>query len=492
MDFVFDSVVQKGNNKGVGFLKISEVSDLFDINQQVRCTIFSDSAHQDFFSKIKKYSNSKGIYVPKDICAINDFFGKRIKVKLAKINGFYSKIGADGKFYIPLEVAQQLKLEDKDILKIKVILPDGSVLEKYSLVRFREHKGSCEYSLVLNSKLKGIGGIINLEKLQSQILKKKSNELVITKLLKGLNFARINNDKFIILEPNKQPIFLRSDIKLKDIAYYLGCYFADGTKRGNSWAIAASTLEQARFYLDMHAFLTFESVLDFTLSYTKSNKNNISESELIRIWESYLGITRIKRRFRFAKGVNAGKTNEYGTLIMRKHKMLLLVVYNRLLEILISEIIKTKNFDLAEDFICGVLEGDGCPNAKTRGHIIITTNLKELRILGKVFKCSGISYKLREDSKGKNNGTITIGSLEILKNFNNLKDKLFAHYPKRRKLLFERLKKVGGVRYMLGMQDYASSWVKAELKKQGLLNNKYKLTVKGQKMADYFNNLNIF
>jgi hypothetical protein len=47
---------------------------------------------------------------------------------------------------------------------------------------------------------------------------------------------------------------VNTNLKLSDLAFYLGAYFADGTRKGNSWAICASTFEQAKYYLKMHNF----------------------------------------------------------------------------------------------------------------------------------------------------------------------------------------------------------------------------------------------
>lgn len=488
MEIDFDSIIQAGNNKGVGFLKISkDKRDLFDINQQVECFLNFDSVDASFFARIKEYSHSKGVYVPKKICKSKNLLGRKVTVNLKKLNGFHARVGPEGRVYIPLEIAHKLNLKKNDIVRVLVNV-NSEVVEKYSLIRFRKRKKSSEFFLLLEPKRNGQSVILKIDKLQSSIGRVANKNM--SKLLDGLYFANINKNRLILFGANKVPMFLKRNLKLEDLAYYLGCYFADGTKKGNSWGICASTLEQGKFYLDTHKSLTFEPALDFTLSFTKTKNKKINEESLVNKWGDYLKISPIKKRFRFAIGANLGKTNDSGTLIMREHKALLLIIYNRLLELLINEIEEGKNKSLAMDFICGVLEGDGSASARKRGHIIITTNKKELKILDKIFRCSNIKYKILED-KGKNRGTIRIGALEILKNFDELKDKLFIYYPKRRQRLFERLTQMGCVKYILGKQEKSPGWVKAELKKQGLLNNKYEPTKKGKEIAAYLQSVTV-
>ncbi len=137
--------------------------------------------------------------------------------------------------------------------------------------------------------------------------------------------------------------------------------------------------------------------------------------------------------------------------------------YNNLLNFLINQIKRDKNKELALEFICGILEGDGAPSAKSRGHIVISTNKKEISILKEIFrvlKFKHIGYK-----EIKNSAYIRIGSIEIIKNISFLKDKLFRYYPKRRKRLQQRLGQTGCAKYLLGKNKKTSNWLIGQLKK---------------------------
>ena len=134
---------------------------------------------------------------------------------------------------------------------------------------------------------------------------------------------------------------------------------------------------------------------------------------------------------------------------------------------------------MANDFILGVLEGDGSVGAE-RGHLIITTNLEELDILSSIMKYTNLDF--RERVEGKNKGIIYIGSIEIIKNISILKDKLFRYYPKRRKRLKERLAQTGCARFLLGKSKKTSNWLIGQLNNYGILNGKGKLTKEGRKI----------
>ena len=130
--------------------------------------------------------------------------------------------------------------------------------------------------------------------------------------------------------------------------------------------------------------------------------------------------------------------------------------------------------DLALDFILGVLEGDGCVGPEGRGHLVIATNNIELQILTEVLSCAGFKYNVRKE--GENRNCVHIGLLEIIKNISILKDKIFIYYPKRRKLLKERLANTASVRFLLGETNKTSNWLIGQFKKMGILDECGNLT----------------
>ena len=166
--------------------------------------------------------------------------------------------------------------------------------------------------------------------------------------------------------------------------------------------------------------------------------------------------------------------------MIKENRQVLLELYNALIASLLEEIKHTNNIELAIDFFCGVLEGDGSVPSKTHGHITIATNKHEYKAIEDVIKVTGIKSKTTFDSP--NRVSIRIGSLEILRNFDHLKDKIFAFYPKRKRMLFERLQTVGAVKFLMEQNHEPTGWVKAWLKKNGFVDNNYELTKKGLKL----------
>ena len=130
----------------------------------------------------------------------------------------------------------------------------------------------------------------------------------------------------------------------------------------------------------------------------------------------------------------APNKNQYGSLVLKENRQLTQIFYNELLNFLYDEVITKNNKILATNFICGAMEGDGCVNSKTHGHIIITTNNKEIELLKDICDRSYLKYSIRRWKGKKNRVDLVIGSLEIIKNIPILKDKLFKYYPKRRKM----------------------------------------------------------
>ena len=167
---------------------------------------------------------------------------------------------------------------------------------------------------------------------------------------------------------------------------------------------------------------------------------------------------------------------------MKEYRKVVQIYYNKLLEFICNYIIKNDDKKSAIDFICGVLEGDGCAAAKKRGHITISSNINDVKLLEKILKISNLDFKITKE--GDNKVSIRLNSLSILKNLNLLKDRVFHYYPKRRKIFIERFCSIGAIKFILSKQTHASGWVKAWLKKEDILNEKYQLTSKGRKIRN--------
>lgn len=479
MELRFASQIRKGNNKGTGFTYLpKDKIKLFNLGDVVSVRLSKDK----FFAKIISYSHRLGLYIPRYIAIRNNLINAKVEIRLKKVDGFYAKMYSDGRVYIPKDIIENQKLKNNDIVLIKGIEDGITVREKFSRVHIIKRKNrSSEYLCIFDKIFYKKRLLFRIEK-RSQGNRKDLNQIAV-QLLKDMHYAFVAEDSVIVFKGNKVPVILNTKIEYPDIAFYLGAYFADGTKKGNSWAICASTFEQARYYLKMHNLLIKDSEPEFTISYT--NINNLNNEKIKRrlaeMWEEKTGIKIDKLRIRKPSGELNGKWNKYGTLVIKEHKQILLDLYNALLEFLIKEILSKRDKQLALNFICGVMEGDGYAAANPVGSIKIWTNKKDLPLLKNVFEVIEIKYKTSKHDFNKY--SLDVGALEILRNFHFLKDKIFVLYPKRRKTLLERLKTVGAVKF-LTENHKSTNWVKAWLKDNSFCNRNYKITDKGLRLGN--------
>jgi len=482
MELKFISQIRKGNNRGTGFICLPKgKADSLILDDWVR-TELSENIY--FLSKIISYSHRQGVYVPKNIVVENNLLNKKTKIQIKKIDGFYAPVGSDGRVYIPYDVVKSESLHRNKIVSIKAMDNNKVIQEKYVkiYVSRRPERKREEFICYVDKNLSGRTLVFQIEKL-SRIPQNGEMDPIVTKLLQGTHYAFIGKNSVIIFKGNKVPAIINTSLKLLEIAFYIGAYFADGTKKGNSWAICASTFEQAKYYLKIHNLLIKDSKPEFTISYTNIyniDHNNLKR-DLAKIWQKEVSIKVNKFRIRKPTGKSITKWNKYGTLIIREHRQILLDIYNALIESLINEILFRKDKKLAIDFICGVMEGDGCASATKRGHVMIFANKDDTQPLEKILKVAQIKFKVNKE--GKNKYSLRIGALEILRNFCLLKDKIFILYPKRRKNLFERLKTVGAIKFLAGNHQ-PTSWVKSWLKNNGFCDKNYKITGSGLNVSN--------
>ncbi len=473
----FISLPRKGNNKGAGFVFLPKKAEsFFKFGEKVRVELFGNI---HFFANLARANSRVGVYIPKDIALKNNLLQKEIEIKVVKTEGFHSRVSADGRIYLPLDIAKELKLKQNDIVFVKGTERNKIVEEKYLKVSVNKRKrGKKEYTVVFGRSFHKRELLFQLEKKTSD---NKNIAPILKKVLRGMHCALLNYHSLIVFSGNKVPAVINSKFQFSDIALYLGAYFADGTKKGNSWAICASTFEQANFYWKMHKFLIKDTRPEFNISYTNIHNENHNRvtTKLKKIWKEKTNIKVKKFRIRDVSGKLHGKHNQYGTLIIREHRQILLDIYNGLLKILINEIISKKNKDIGMNFLCGVIEGDGCAPARKRGHISVALNRKSSDILKNIIKAIGIKSKITQE--GEDKYFLKIGALEILRNFFYFKGKLFALYPKRKEKLFERLRTVGAVKYLLGNHEPAS-WVKTWFLRNGFVDKNYKFTTNGLKL----------
>ena len=74
--------------------------------------------------------------------------------------------------------------------------------------------------------------------------------------------------------------------------------------------------------------------------------------------------------------------------------------------------------------------------------------------------------------------------MEVIKNISILKDRIFKYYPKRRKLLKERLANTPSIRYLLGKTNKTSNWLIGQFNEMKIFGGNGNLTEFGKKTKE--------
>lgn len=485
MTIEMQTKVIKGNNKNTGFIRLPyNLRMNYTINEDYKINLTFDSKFISFFGKVKNYSGL-GFYIPAKIVQKYSLMTKNVNIKTKKLEGFHTTLGCDGRLYIPCKIGNKLKLRNKIPILVEGKINDKTI-KKYSLVFVRKHKKKeNEYMIMMGPEYARLPGIFQIKEITNSknLLNKQ-----IQSLIKDYIHTPIDKNKTIIFYGNRRPVIINNNLILSNFAHYLGCYFADGTKKGTSWAISASTFKQAKYFINSHNSIILNRNVKFDLTYTCYDEFGDKSRLILKDkWKDNTGVIIDKIRHINSKVKTSENRNIYGSLRIKENKELTLLIYNKILHNLIDTIIKNRNKDLALNFICGVLEGDGSPNAKSKGHIHISTNKFEIKTLKEIFTIAG--FKCKGYLEGKNKATIRIGLLEIIDNLKFLQHELFKYYPKRRQKMIRRIFNTGTVKYLVGEQKNTSGFVKSILKKSNILDKRHYLTNKGKEIRNILLNL---
>jgi len=468
--------VWKGNKKGAGFVRLTKNTQDLHLNNKIKVNILDgNSILTTFYASLASYKNYIGFYIPQKICSFYKLLGKELEFEVEKVNGFYTKLWNDGRLYVPYEIANELQLKPNELVLIEGRI-ENLTKTKVCKIKVREKNSKKEYCCIFSPEFKNKSGLFIIKKKLSKYDLKEP----LKSIVKDLDYGILDNHKIVILQ-YKSEIHINPQIRLDDnLFYYLGCYFADGTRK-NTWAITASTFNQAKFYKEMHERLILNPEYKssyISISLKKDRKVNLEEIK--KLWERECNIEVKSIRTRTIIG-NSLKTHLYGSFIIRDNRKVTLLYYQKLLDYVINYITNEKNQKAALNFICGVLEGDGSPSAKKGGYIIISSNKEDAAILQKILKIADVDYSIQKDF---NRVYVRLSALGLLSKLELIWGKIFAYYPKRRKKFIERFSKIGAVRFIIGEQNYCASWVKSWLRRNDILDKNYELTPKGKRIKN--------
>jgi len=471
---VSKAFIAKINKKETGFIRLpKEERKTFAMGEQIKVTI---NPNIQFFAKIRK-CGVPGVYVPKQIIQQHKLCGE-YNIIFERTNNFSVNIAKDGRIYVPNKLGKKIHLQHDDVIKVEGAI-DNQDKVIYGRVRVRKKHKTTEYMLFIGIQLANKNLIINtISKAPNK--KIKSKEIDFNSLLSKYNFVEVAEDNIILYLGQRVPIIINTKISLKDVAHFLGCFFADGTKRGVDWGICASTFEQANYYKEMHSLIIPDNKLNINLTITVAKNDNKQVEKSLKLWKKNCNedVKRVYKNFSDSKGYT--NRNKFGTLVIKEHRQLTQIYYNNLVLYLLDKIKKKNNYILAQEFICGVIEGDGCLNARNRGHIQITTNDKEVKLLEEFLNCSKLEFKTHKEKNGK--FYVNISGLSIIENMETLGNILFKYYPKRKNILVERLCASPTAQFIIGMRNTTSAWILKRFREKGILNEKDKLTAKGKRI----------
>lgn len=455
--------LKRANSSGTGLFRLP--NNIEPPNSLVSVEILDTNI--EFKARIRLYDGKPVVYVPKEIAKGLD---GGLVIRVTRIDGNYAKVGSDGRIYLKKDLVEQYGIKPRSI--IKIITKDFS---RFVTVNYRKRNHKEEYMCMVGPTL--AKKTIKFE-IENNYEKPAGNVGLFLpkariKYLRGEAIVSINNAR---------NISLASNIPLDKYAYYLGAYFADGTKKGNSWALCASSTTQANYYINRHSSIVLKPKFNFAITYTNFGESDPEIEKKVRgYWKE---VPRAKLRIIRSKGkIRSKKTNEFGTLVIKENSRTIVKVYNALLSGFFKLIKKSRNKKLARIFIMGILEGDGNVSSLGHGHLIITTNSAEAALLRPLLDISGLDYRMNV----KNNvASIRINALSILENLPELGPHIFRYYPNRRELFCQRFcNNIGICRFLLGKQDYASGWVKSELSKRNILTGSlYRPTALGKRIVD--------
>ena len=462
----FEALVKKGGGGGTGFVRLPEKDSL---KKGERIKVHLSNFEKDFFSTVT-INDSLGFYIPRNLCSDLNLLGNTVSVRLAPIIDFYAKATSDGIVYLPQKAAREGHVRKNDVIELSL----GN--ERYiAKVRSRIKRGTEEFYFTLGKNF--------ADKFVSFSITKK---LPAIKSDYPLEICSINENEGIIFD-GTYPVRVRTNLDLNSTAFFLGAFLADGTKRGFSWGICASTPAQAKFYLTSHNSIILSPKVTWTLSFSSpEHEKELIIRKLIQEWKNE-GFQIDKVRFHQFRSSSALKHNSCGTLVFKENRVGVLNYYNYLLEKVVKKITQTKDKKMAFEFLCGILEGDGTVNAKKRAHVQIATNVDDYETIEKILQITKMNYALVRETETRL--YFRIGVLEIIKNLEAFYPLVFKYYPKRRQNLILRMSDIGVVKFLLGKQRFLSGWIKAEFKKSGILKKDYTLTKKGMKIQRLLQNM---
>jgi hypothetical protein len=383
--------------------------------------------------------------------------------------GWITQIGTEQRITIP-QTHQVAKYPDNTLLELEIHPPTNpdqvltQIIRTFS--RQRPNRLRETSALLRDLTFKKYGGqrvYIHPKRILKPPTKPKTlpkDHVWIPDLLPEAEIGQLTHNTIVIFHGRHFTIETPISVKLHEIAHYMGCYFADGDKKANTWGISASTPKQAQYYINTHKkFVSHSEIFRYDLSYSKLKSDirtdAVVKHELKLCWEKYIsfkGPLSIRVLDSSAKKPPR-KWNQLGSLRIRGRTHISLILTKRLLKWTI-DLLKSGSYLMeALMFLCGLLEGDGSagtPSQGTRAHLRITTNKDNLSTITEILETLDLLFRV---DRSHNKLDVSIGLLSYLKVLPDIWKLIFLYYPKRRRMFLKRFFKQAIVRIMLNRKS---------------------------------------
>ncbi|MCE7749437.1 MAG: hypothetical protein GPJ51_13685 [Candidatus Heimdallarchaeota archaeon] len=466
--------ILKGGSNGTGWITVPiELRETLETGLFYDLTLIDSNLEtQVLTAKLNRKNKGWGFYISKDLCEEYSLLGKTVTCYIYQMDHYPIKINSDKIVGLPNSIVEENDIQENDMFEVEILTEEGifrevviiTVIDRSNRSDKNEYRFTLRLSDVPRSTEARAKFVRRIEKLPPKLKEKENYEnFYLPKLFPDGIIGKVHENEMIIFLGNHVPVFTPIRINLLEFIHYFGCYYADGTKKGWTWRINASTPEQAIYYLANYNTLVFGNYLKFRLIYTKKpsdkrKENNIKEA-LIKYWRKETGIEIQKERvkIRTAKSDGIRKWNVCGSLSIRDDRSLLMKLHTRILKEMMEYLNLCDDKNHMWNFLFGVLEGDGSVCGGIARFGISFSFHKNDKMIRALLDKLQVKYSIDKSRIINETGSCMNASIWLFESLQNLQlfaHNLFIYYPKRRKTFVDRLLNQKTVKFVMGKHDH--------------------------------------
>lgn len=488
MELEWHSRIRKGNARGTGWLSASSaISDKLEVGKWYDLVLKkSGNRRLNLFLKCSYYRHRTGFYVPRAVCHEHSLLGKDVKTCATCSEYFQSRIDEDKRIRIPYSIVDSHDLEHEHVWNAEIIINEKSFVEPVliTVIARRSNKRRNEYTILVRfhqietSTDAKVRFLCRLETVATIPEKHTPGLMYLPSLFSDATMAIMEPNCMVIFLGNHMPIVCPIRLPFDAIVHYMGCYFADGTKRGHGWSINASTAEQAEYYIQCYHSIIHNPKLVFGLVFSRFPSDlrceNDLRNELVSKWSS---VDNVDLRFnrthiRVCKSEAPRKWNENGSLRIRDNRHLVVLLHVCLLNATVDALAARRNTEQAWQMLFGILEGDGAvAGGSQRFGLSVATNTADEWVVRLILAILNLDHRVDRGrvTRGLGQGiAITIGLTTMVSQFDFFVKHVFQYYPKRRKRFVDRILELPMIQYLQGKKDTISNFTLKLIRDNGM------------------------